>query len=61
MGEEENRKVSFYLPAPVADAVTELVEDGVFTTKTDLYQEAVRRLLLSYGALNREESGATVE
>lgn len=44
----ENVKVSLYLPERLEEKVEELVEAGTFTTKTDVYQEAVRRLLLDY-------------
>ncbi len=44
----DNVKVSLYLPERLEREVEELVEKGRFTTKTDVYQEAVRRLLLEY-------------
>lgn len=52
----ENVKVSLYLPERMERAVADLVDSGYFTTKTDVYQEALRRLLLDYGAM---EDGVT--
>ncbi|MFB6077081.1 MAG: hypothetical protein ABEK12_03050 [Candidatus Nanohaloarchaea archaeon] len=51
----ENVKVSLYLPEDLEEQVEDLVEAGTFTTKTDVYQEAIRRLLLDYRLLGREE------
>lgn len=44
----DNRKVSFYVPERIEEEVESLVEEGLFTTKTDVYQEALRRLLVEY-------------
>ncbi len=44
----ENVKVSLYVPERMEQEIDRLVEKGLFTTKTDVYQEALRRLLLDY-------------
>ncbi len=44
----ESVKVSFYVTERIEEDVEQLVESGLFTTKTDVYQEALRRLLLEY-------------
>lgn len=54
----DNVKESFYLPQVLDAAVEGLVADGAFTTKTDVYQEAVRRLLLDYDALGAADAGS---
>lgn len=51
----ENTKVSFYVPAEIETEVEALVEEGLFTTKTDVYQEALRRLLIEYRGLREGE------
>jgi Arc/MetJ-type ribon-helix-helix transcriptional regulator len=48
----ENVKVSFYVPEQMEQEIDHLVQEGLFTTKTDLYQEALRRLLLDYRDLD---------
>lgn len=50
----ESVKVSLYVTEQLDRAVERLVERGLFTTKTDVYQEALRRLLLEY----REDVGS---
>lgn len=44
----DNVKVSFYIPQELDREIEEMVDQGLFTTKTDVYQEALRRLLLDY-------------
>lgn len=48
----ENVKVSFYVPERMEREIERLVREGLFTTKTDVYQEALRRLLLEYRDLD---------
>lgn len=48
----ENVKVSFYVPERMEREIDHLVQEGLFTTKTDVYQEALRRLLLEYRGLD---------
>lgn len=50
----ESVKVSFYVTERIDEEVDELVQNGLFTTKTDVYQEALRRLLLEYTDVNED-------
>ncbi len=52
----ENVKVSFYVTERIEEEVERLVENGLFTTKTDVYQEALRRLLLEYRDVDEPSS-----
>ena len=44
----ETKKLSLLLPAPMYDSLESLVESGIFSSKTDIIREAIRRLTLEY-------------
>lgn len=51
----DNVKVSFYIPRELEQEIGRMVERGLFTTKTDVYQEALRRLLIDYQRFELEQ------